>query len=250
MTAKKKPKPFNAEYLFAAVLLIVAAVVISWQFNTSDEISGMSVQGDRMSDASEVLERSGLAEGMHGDSIVFLDVIERIETLPWIRMAHVNLTPSGQVRIRVEEEEPMALLVDRGRNALVTESGMTMPVVLGHRVDVPILYGFEVSNTFWETGTPDTLRSESFEKVRSFLTEATRYPGLYAMISEVMVTDDDGVVVLSDENAVRLTFGHEDFDDRLRKWQAFQSQVISRKGISQVRSLDFRYRGQVVAMEQ
>ena len=250
MTDKAKNRAFGIEYLFAALVLIIAALVIGWQLNRSIVVAEVSVYGHRLSDPDRVVQKSGLSEGVEGDSIVFLEVIEKIETLPWIRSAHVNLSYTGKLRIRVEEEDPIALLIDNGGSALISESGITLPVVLGQAVDVPILYGFELSESFLNEGRPDTLSSSSFEKVRLFLNQANQYPGLYAMISEIMVTDDHGIVVLSDENTVRLTFGRNDFDKRLRKWKAFDAQVISHKGMRQMRSLDFRYNGQVVAMER
>ena len=246
MTGKKK-KTFGAEYLFAALFLIIAAMVIGWQLNRSVVVTDISVTGFRMSDEAEILRISGMEAGLHADSIAFLEVIERIETLPWVASAYVSLSQSGHLRMRVEEEEPIALLADGRRSALVTGTGILLPVVLGKAIDVPILHGFRVGNT--STQTPDTLKSPQFETARDFLVQVRQHPGLYAMISEMMVTESDGVVALSNESTVRLTFGHTDFEDRIRKWQAFQTQVISEKGIGHVRSLDFRYRGQVVALE-
>ncbi len=246
MTGKKK-KTFGAEYLFTALFLIIAAMVIGWQLNRSVVVTDISVTGFRMSDEAEILRISGMEAGLHADSIAFLEVIERIETLPWVASAYVSLSQSGHLRMRVEEEEPIALLADGRRSALVTGTGILLPVVLGKAIDVPILHGFRVGNT--STQTPDTLKSPQFETARDFLVQVRQHPGLYAMISEMMVTESDGVVALSNESTVRLTFGHTDFEDRIRKWQAFQTQVISEKGIGHVRSLDFRYRGQVVALE-
>ncbi len=246
MTAKKKKK-FGAEYLFAALFLVIAAMVIGWQLTRETVVSDVTVTGHRMADPGEIRRVSGVEEGLHGDSIAFLEVIERVETLPWVASAYVSLSQSGHLRIRVEEEEPIALLADGRRSALVTADGIQLPVVLGKAIDVPILHGFRVGNT--STQTPDTLTSEPFRTASEFLQQVRRYPGLYAMISEMMVTESDGVVALSNESTVRLTFGHGDFDERIRKWQAFQAQVVAEKGMGHVRSLDFRYRGQVVALE-
>lgn len=246
MTGKKKKK-FGAEYLFAALFLIIAAMVIGWQLNRSVVVTDISVTGFRMSDEAEILRISGMEAGLHADSIAFLEVIERVETLPWVASAYVSLSQSGHLRIRVEEEEPIALLADGRRSALVTAGGIQLPVVLGEAIDVPILHGFRVGDA--STRKPDTLKSPQFDIARDFLVQVREHPGLYAMISEMMVTESDGVVALSNESTVRLTFGHEDFENRIRKWRAFQAQVVSEKGMGHVRSLDFRYRGQVVALE-
>ena len=243
----KKNKLFGSEYLVASLMVIVASVVIGWYLSRSVVISEITLTGNVMADPDAVIQASGLKEGLSGDSIAFLDVIEKIETLPWVETAYVSLTQSGRVRIRVQEEHPMALLVDNNRSALVTDSGIVLPIVLGKRIDVPLLYGFPIAEEVSQSGKPDTLRSGYFDQAQAFLTTLRPYESLYAMISEVMVTEADGVVALTDEHTVRLTFGHDDFDKRIRKWQAFQSQVISEKGMDHVRSLDLRFRDQIVA---
>lgn len=243
----KAVKSYGIEYLAAALTVIVAASVIGWHVSRSVTITEVSVTGNYMADADEIIRFGGVEKGMHADSIVYLEVIEQVELHPWVASAYVSLSHSGHMRIRVEEEQPMALLVDGGRTALVAESGIILPVILGRLVDVPLLYGFSVAENVNQGELPDTLRSGSFKTARDFFTSLRRYDGLYAMISEVMVTDTDGVVALTDDNAVRLTFGHDQFDKRIRKWQAFQTQVAARKETNQLRSLDLRFRDQIVA---
>lgn len=231
------------EHLFITLLLVAGAVVAGWYLNRTVVISNIRVEGNQMTHTREILETSSVKEGMHADSIRYLEIISRVEALPWVEKAHITVSPSGQMRIRIEEAEPLALLRDRNRSAWVTASGIQLPVILGTEVDVPVLYGFRISDR------QDTLVSGEFSTARDFLLAARKYPEVYSAIGEVMVTADEGVVVLTAENAVRVTLGHDQFDDRLRTWRAFQSQVISEKGITAMQSIDFRYRGQVVTRE-
>lgn len=240
----KKRTTYSSEYLIGTLFLIIAALVVGWQLNRSVVVGEITVSGNRMADTADIVAAGEFVPGVPADSIAFLTAIERMESLPWIATAHVSLSQTGRLRIRVTEEEPLALLVDGKQAGLVSESGVQLPLVPGVPVDVPILYGLE------SDGNRDTLFSDVFLAARDFLITVKRYPGLYAMVSEMMVDEADGVVVLSNEGTVRLTFGHEDFEERIRNWHIFQAQVVAAKGIRQMRSLDFRYRGQVVALEQ
>lgn len=238
MTKKKR---YGIQYLVAAILLIAAAFLIGWYLERSVVITHISVEGNDRSKDADIVAQSGLAAGMHGENIVFIDVIDRIKELPWVASAYVYLPASGHLQIRVEEEDVLALLAGDKGHVWVTESGIKLPVIYGKGIDVPLLHGFTVH------AVGDTLQGEAFQKVRKFLNSARNYPGLYPLISEVMFTERDGVVILSNEHAVRLTFGHDGFKERLKNWQAFQSQIIAQKGIRRFVSLDFRYQGQIVA---
>lgn len=240
----KKKTTYSSEYLIGTLFLIIAALVVGWQLNRSVVVGDITVSGNRMADTADIVAAGGFVAGIPADSVAFLTAIEQMESLPWIASAHVSMSQTGRLRIRVTEEEPLALLVDGKQAGLVSESGVQLPLVPGVPVDVPILYGFEAD------GSRDTLTSDAFLAARDFLITVKRYPGLYAMVSEMMVDEKDGVVVLTNEGTVRLTFGHEDFEERIRNWHAFQTQVVAAKGIRQMRSLDFRYSGQVVALEQ
>ncbi|MDI6401725.1 FtsQ-type POTRA domain-containing protein [Balneolaceae bacterium ANBcel3] len=248
MTEEKKHN--GIRYLLIACMLLAFAVSVGWYMNRNAQVTNISVHGNRITEMERIVEVSSIQIGKPAEEIDFLQVIVQVEKLPWVERAFVDLTPAGRLRIRVEEEKPLAILIDRGRSALVSGNGLILPVILEEKMDVPILYGFSMNRVPDHEAAPDTLNTMDFLTVRNFLQTAELYPGLYAMISEVMFTTRDGVVALSDESAVRLTFGHGPFDDKMRNWKAFQKKVVSSSGMNQFWSLDFRYRGQIVANER
>jgi hypothetical protein len=95
----------------------------------------------------------------------------------------------------------------------------------------------------------DTLRSDDFITVSNFLTTIRNSPVSDATISEIAWTSQDGVVALTNQHGVKLIFGKGNFDNRLRNWEAFYGEVIKKKGIEKMRSVDLRFEGQIVTRE-
>lgn len=95
----------------------------------------------------------------------------------------------------------------------------------------------------------DTLSSEAFVQIRDFLVSALNNPLGWTTISEIAFDPYDGVVALSHENGVKLLFGRNEFDIKLRNWEAFYADIISVKGINSMQQVDLRFTNQVVTRE-
>jgi hypothetical protein len=96
----------------------------------------------------------------------------------------------------------------------------------------------------------DTLQSEAFKTTAEFLTEVRSSKVSDATISEVAWTKDEGIVALTNQNGVKLIFGKDNFATRLRNWEAFYGEVVKKKGIEAMRTIDLRFEGQIVTREK
>lgn len=227
----------------AGALLVLGLAVISGFYWSSE----LTVQKVRFTGnyfvSSEELQSIEIPAGVRPDSINFIEIIDRIEKITYVERAEVSLEPSGNLLISVSERKPIALLSNGSEKMYVDQHGLRLPVIPGKTADVPILYGFSTGPM------DDTLKSESFIATADFLSIIGNRPVSDATISEIAWTENNGIVAITNHNGVKLIFGKNDFKNRLMNWEAFYGDVVKEKGMEQMRSIDLRFRGQIVTRE-
>lgn len=233
--------------LGVGILLTVLALGAAWLVHRSAVVTGISVEGQYITSESQIVAQTGISEGTPSDSIHYLSVIERLETLPWIEKAHIAVSPGGRIRVRVDEQQPMARIPSGRRSVFLTAGGLVLPSEPGKPIDVPVVRGIAIQERSGEHVLPDTLSGPEFEMLRDFLTQARYFPALHALISEVWVSRQDGIRVVTGSPSLHLRIGHDEFDDALQRWQTFHGRVLATQIETDIQTLDLRFRGQVVA---
>lgn len=233
----------SASWIVGAVLLAILAVAGGLYWNSTLTVSDVRYSGLHYLEEKEVKDQTDIPTGVSPDSLSFRDIISDIEQIPFVDQARINVEPSGKLHIQITEREPIALLVDDNAKVYVDKDGLRLPRIMGKAADVPLLYGFETEPM------EDTLSSDAFKKTRDFLVSMRKKSVSDATISELVWTKDEGVVALTNENGVKLIFGNEDFESRLDNWEAFYREIIKTKGMAAMRSVDMRFRGQIVTRE-
>lgn len=237
-------KSFNALPWIAGALLVVGLAALGGLYwNKTMTVKDVSFKGQYFVSEEELDAKVQIPTGIKPDSLDFLGIIKQVEEIPYVKYADVQVEPGGNLVIEITERRPIALLADGDDKIYVDQEGIRLELKLGKTADVPILYGFDAKPL------KDTLKSKAFYAVRDFLTEVQNKQVSNATISEVAWTNDQGVVALTNENGVKLVFGKNDFKTRLRNWEAFYGEVIKTKGIASMRSIDLRFRGQIVTQE-
>lgn len=241
---KKRSTGFNPIPWLTAVLLVIGLSALAGVYWTrSATVKSVTYSGMHFVDREELEQAVTVPTDIHPDSLDFIRLINSVERVPYVKQADVQVEPGGDLNIHVTERRPIALLADGEYKRYVDEDGIKLDIVPGKAVDVPVLYGFDAA------ASNDTLNSLAWIKTRAFLLTMRSDPVYDATISEVAWTRDEGVVALSHENGVKLVFGKDDFKTRLRNWKAFYGEIIRTKGIERMRSVDLRFKGQIVTRE-
>lgn len=237
---KLNPIPWIA----GAVLVLGLAVLGGIYWNSTDTIEDVQFEGFRYVNKKELQDKVEIPLGIHPDSLDIPGIIKKFEDIDYVKRAEIRVEPGGSMIVHITEREPLALLVNGPRRAYVDAEGIRLPQLLGKTPDVPLLYGFN------PRPLADTLQSDSFKMVSRFLQELHKRPVSDATISEIAWDNSDGVVALTNENGVKLTFGRREFAKRLRNWEAFYGEIVRQKGINQITSVDLRFKGQIVTREK
>lgn len=240
-----KTKQLNPiPWISGAVLVLGLAVLGGLYWNQTGKVKEVRFNGYQFISLEELQHQADIPTGVHPDSLDLTGLMNKFEEIDYVKQAGISMEPGGTMTVNIIEREPLALLVNGAHRAYVDADGVRLTRVLGKTPDVPILYGF---NT--EPAT-DTLQSKAFKMTSDFLQALQKRPASDATISEVAWNENEGIVALTNENGVKLTFGKGDFDKRLRNWEAFCAKVVRQKGINNMESIDLRFEGQIVTREK
>lgn len=229
-------------WIAGLILACGLAVVAGMYWNQSVTVDEVSFNGYHFVELETLQQAAQVPMGVHPDSIDFHAIIERIEQIDYVKTAHIDVEPGGDLAFEIIERQPLAMLMSGTEKIYVDDDGVQLPIILGKALDVPLVYGFSPAKK-------DTLSSSSFEQIRNFLVAAHQRPLGWTTISEVAFTKNEGVTALSHENGVKLLFGYNDFSGKLDNWETFYVEVIREKGIQSMRQVDLRFRNQVVTKE-
>ncbi len=241
---KSNKQPLRLVSWLAAVTLIAGlAVIAGIYFEQNTRITGIEFKGHYFTDEQELADQIESPVGMLADSVDYNNLFKELKSLPYVNDVRVNMTMRGRLSFTISEHKPIAMLVNNSDRSYVAKGGIKLPIIPERVIDVPLLYGFPA------LFSSDTLQTDSWKEVEEFLIAANRSSIAWNTISEIAWNELEGVVALSHENGVRLVFGRELFTDRVNQWEIFYSKVVSRKGITAFRSIDLRFRNQIVALE-
>jgi len=231
---------------FFAILLLVAIVggiSLGWYFNRMAHIKSIVVVGNYFTESGSILDKASIPVDISPDSVSFMEAIQRIETLPYIKEAMMSKRPSGRLEVTVIERQPIGMLINGSIRRYFDEEGVVLPVIMGKTIDVPLVYGIGIR------AIADTLESTAFTEVRDFLLIARNDPVAASTLSEIAWSPEEGIVALSTENGIRIVFGSLNLAEGIRNWNLFYTQVIAIRGASEFSSVDLRFNGQVVTKE-
>lgn len=239
IATKKRVLPWAA--LIICVLGISVIAALYWQQNL--RVKSVTVVGNYYTEKAEIIETADVEIGIHPDSLNFEQIKSEIGQLPYVHSVIPYVDALGTLKLTVRERFPLALLMSGSDEIYVDAYGVKLPILEGKTRNLPIVYGFNARMN------SDTLSSEAFVQIRDFLVSALNNPLGWTTISEIAFDPYDGVVALSHENGVKLLFGRNEFDIKLRNWEAFYADIISVKGINSMQQVDLRFTNQVVTRE-
>ncbi|GAB5410004.1 MAG: hypothetical protein BalsKO_23690 [Balneolaceae bacterium] len=230
-------------WLTSILMVLGVAVLAALYWNRNVTINEVEIIGTYFSTPEKIELAADVPLGIQPDSLDLQALVARVEALNYVKKATPYIEPSGDLKITISERQPIALLVKGPDRVYVDADGVRLPILNGKTLNIPLVYGFHA------TVQKDTLKSDDFIQIRDFLVGAKANEFGWATISEVAFSKEEGVVALSHENGVKLVFGTNDFDTKLKNWEAFYAEVIRTKGIESMQQVDLRFKNQVVTRE-
>jgi cell division septal protein FtsQ len=132
--------------VMAGVLLIGMIALMAFLFaDDSFYVKTAAIRGLRLTTAEEIYRQADIDQ-YSIFWIVDREVAQRIETLPYVKRATIRTALPNQVRIEIEEREPVVVWNIGDQTYWVDNEGITMPVA-SKALDLPVLWDLDGSTT-------------------------------------------------------------------------------------------------------
>lgn len=223
-----------------AVIILGFAVAAGLYMEKNTFIQSVQVEGNYFVESDEVFNSIHSPIGMRADSVNFDSIFNQIKTLPYVEDVTVSMNIRGTLTFQIQEYTPFAMLINGSSRSYIAPGGVELPVIPGKIVNVPLVYGLNLS------GVTDSTMTNDVRMMNHFLTSLSANETGWATISEIVWNNKEGIVALTIDNGVKLIFGEDDFSQKLQDWQAFYSEVVAHKGLQSFDIIDLRFRDQIV----
>lgn len=187
----------------------------------------VEVSGQQRVSESDLLQAGKFEEGMN----IFSVDAERsqlwLEQLDYVKSAHVERRLPDRVSVRIEEYEPVAIVIDEGY-LLVDASGhgflsLKPGTALGDLLELPLISGI---------GHAELGEDRGKELLSSGLEVANLYEsmglGQLQSLSQVHVDPVMGVSLVTEETGTEIRLGWGRYRERLERLHAVQKTLIDR----------------------
>lgn len=223
-----------------ALIMLGLAVAAGLYMEKNTTIHSVHVTGNYFVDSEEIQNSIHSPVGMRADSVNFDSLFNQIQTNPYIYGVNVSMSIRGTLTFEVQEHTPVAMLVNGSSRTYIAPGGVELPVIEGKAVNVPLIYGIDL------TENTDSTQTREYRLMEDFLVALAQNQTGWATISEVSWNNREGIVALTNENGVKLIFGEENYDQKLQDWQAFYAEAVVQKGIQSFDMIDLRFKDQIV----
>lgn len=197
------------------------------------------------SDVRKLINRS-FGFDMEGQAIGMIDVerMERVlENEPFVLNADVFIDASGKLHLHLDQREPLIRIIDnKGGNYFLDVNGVKFPLSAHFSPRVLVATG-DI-----QPFTPDyrERKKHTLQELYALAHRLRSDEFLQAMIEQVHVREGNLVLIPKIGNH-KIFFGHYELvDDKLKRLGLFYQEALPYEGWRKYKSIDLRYRGQVV----
>jgi cell division protein FtsQ len=260
MAIANKNNPITRQQLKAMgwmLTLIIGAMIVLSAVNhrKSAAVKGVEVDirplpnGEMLMQPVDVREMIHKAFGYEFESRSVRTVeIERLERVlekdPLVLNADVYLDARDMVRVSVTQREPIIRIIDKdGWNYYLDKNGKRMPLSKHFTARVIVATGQIPAYV------PDFLQREKhlLRQLLLLSRDIREDEFLYVMIGQIFVSSNGDFILAPLIGDQKIVFGkYEDARDKLQNLKVFYREAMPYEGWRKYRSIDVRFRGQVI----
>jgi len=192
--------------VISIVLLFIGAIYSFFYVKRSSQFQvreiSIAIEGQGRLTKEEVLKLSDIMLGTNIFDINLAKVCQRLELHPWIAKAFVSRNLPDKIFIKVQEEDPIAMVAGKGGVFLVNQEGRLFAKAPQDLMkELPALYGVSKKEFQERSLSP---RKVQVLKLLSYLKKNDSMVPPYANISQIKFLPDGFVLLTKDALAVQF----------------------------------------------
>ena len=256
---KKSQKSESAARVLAVLTGLFALAALGWlgwTWRADVPLETIEVAGTQHADVDSLVALARIDPTAALFSIDPALVADRVRRHPWVASATVKRRLAGVLAIRVQEREPVALVLDRrGRPShYLDRGGYGMPLETASAGAVPVAsYNVPLLRGVGAAYHPvQPVENPAVQALLEAVAEAD--PETRLLLSELEITPEGNVEgwltpLRAGGTSVPVLLGYGDFDEKLRRLRAFWQQAVQTRPDRAFEKIDLRFDGQVVTVE-
>ncbi|GMQ81230.1 MAG: cell division protein FtsQ/DivIB [Rhodothermia bacterium] len=230
------------------VLIVLTTGILGWGWLMQVTVERVDVRGTVNALPGEIRELAGVDSGDVMFQIQSDIVAERVARHPWVAHTSITRLPTGVLILGIRERVPVVqVLSPSGRPSFYLDrDGYPMHPSDSSSYDVPFLSGYRDD---FHPGSPS-----ADEQTLSFLAalDAER-DNAGILISEIVFREGEVWLWLEPSGrhgSTPVRLGADDFDEKLKRLDAFWTQRMARSQDREFQLIDLRFSSQIISREE
>lgn len=217
---------------------------ISWITHADTfRIGTIEVVGNDLISSDDITSETGVQSDMSIWSVDLVDMTRQMKEHVYVSNVMIQRKLPDKVQIVIEEKSPVALLNYHGKLYCLDPEGLVLPSAPNKVYDLPVISGqFQGTLDLGQCVSGSSI-GEGLRFINTLLAEDSE---LYAHISEVNISQTDGLQIYLSHSGIPVFVGYHQYKMKIRSLEAVLRDLTLENDLKQVRYINLQYRGQVV----
>ncbi len=207
------------------------------------------IDGEAIIPESELLARIAMYKGSNLQELQVNELKQRLMELPYLRDVVVSKELNGSVRVEVVERQPVALVLLGQSRMVMDRDGFLLPWKKEVAARYPDLFPVSgVSRVQIANNGLQQLDKRDVYLITTFLAALSSKDYASLLIKEFHLAGNNLSWCLASQAPTRFIVGNDgNFKEKLKKFEIFWQQVVSKKGFGFYDTVDLRFRERIFA---
>ncbi len=199
-------------------------------------LEDLSISGQERLSRQDIQRLAGIGPGMNILKMNPKEMIQKLESSPWVEKAQIRRVLPDELRIHIQERRPWALLNSDGLWYLDRLGRPIKRIEAGEEFNLPVISGLDPQAAQTPQGRQDLV--EAMEIVAKLSRSDT--PLILDQVSEIRFSLGNGATVLPLSPGPRVVLGRGRVSLKLEHWRKVLADLRAKGILSQVEYIDLR----------
>jgi cell division protein FtsQ len=205
-------------------------------------------------DVKKYLDKEyGRYVGKNLDSIDLVKIEKIIDGRSAVKKSQAYVTKDSLLRIEITQRKPVVRFQKKDGGFYADEDGFIFPLQASYASHVQIIDGAIplAANSGYKGAIADPKEKEWFDRIMEIVNFIEKDRTWKDKIVQISVREDGDLILIPREGRERFLFGQpEDVEEKFSKMEKYYTHILPAKGEGHYRTVDLKYKGQIVCREK